>query len=99
MAPPPRGWRVGAARARRPAARGWRLLSGCCCLEPVGQLLRVAEGAEVAARHLLGGDAEALLRDALLEVDREEAVVAAREQPGRYVGPCLKWPRLAERGV
>jgi hypothetical protein len=45
-------------------------------LETTGQPLRAAERDEVPTGHLIGGAAEAVLRDSALGLDREEPVVA-----------------------
>ena len=45
------------------------------------------ERGQVAAVHLIGNDAQPLAHDPPLEVGREEPIVAAQEEPGRYVGP------------
>src|SRR4051812_20754919 len=65
--------------------------------ESVGQLRRAAQRDEVAAGHLVDGDPEPFGDDAALQLDGEEAVVAAREETGGHVGPRER-PRLRERG-
>ena len=46
-------------------------------VETPGQLLRLAEREQVPARHLVELHAQPLANDAALELEREEAVVAA----------------------
>src|SRR5918911_419173 len=57
--------------------------------QAVGQLLRAAEGDEMTGGHLVGGNAQTFSHDPALEFHREEAVVAALQEPRRYVRPLL----------
>ena len=56
----------------------------------------MGEGGQVPALHLVGLDPEPLPYDPALELGREEAVVAAQQEPGGHVGPHGKRPRLLE---
>src|SRR3954468_23528549 len=69
---------------------------GAVGLEPVDQGVGVAQCEQVAAGHLVRGDAQALLGDAAGEVQREQAVVAAHQDPGRNLRPRVERPWLAE---
>jgi hypothetical protein len=56
-------------------------------LQAIGQLLRTGEGDEMAAGHLVGSNAQTFPHDPALKFHREEAVVAALQEPRRYIGP------------
>src|SRR4051812_11557870 len=58
--------------------------------EAGGQFLGPAEGRRMPAVDLIRRDAKAFARDATYELGREQAVVAAEEDPGRNVGPRLE---------
>jgi hypothetical protein len=57
----------------------------------------MGEGREVAAVHLVGGDAQAFGHHAPLEVGREQPVVATQQEPRRHIGPRVEGPRRRER--
>src|SRR5262249_27213917 len=65
-------------------------------LEPRCQLLRLTEGEEVAAGHLVHRNAETLARDASLEACRKEAVIAPHENASRNGWPALEGTRRCE---
>src|SRR5215216_5684038 len=56
-------------------------------LQAIGQLLRTGEGDEMAGGHLVGSNAQTFPHDPALKFHGEEAVVAALQEPRRYVGP------------
>ena len=49
------------------------------------------------AGHLVGGNAQTFSYDPALEFHRQEAVVAALQEPRRHFGPLWQGPRLRER--
>jgi hypothetical protein len=53
----------------------------------------------MAAVDDVGGDVQAFTRQPAPELEREEAVLAAGEDPGRDVRPLLQWPGLSEWGL
>ena len=55
--------------------------------QAIGQLLRTGEGDEMAGGHLVGSNAQTFPHDPALKFHREEAVVAALQEPRRYIGP------------
>ena len=59
----------------------------------VRQLFRAAECDAVAARDLVGNDAQAVGYQPAKEVGREEAVLAAEHEPRRHVRPRIQRPR------
>jgi hypothetical protein len=67
--------------------------------ETFGQQVGVGQGGEVAAGHLVRGDAESVADDAALERGGEEAVVLAQQEPGRHVGPGVERARRGERAA
>ena len=50
----------------------------------------------MATRHGLGLDTEAFTGHACLELDREEPVVAGRDDPRGNLRPVIEWPRVSE---
>src|SRR5829696_1311749 len=66
-------------------------------LQAVGQLPRAAEGDEVPAGHLVEGNAQTFSHDSALEFHREEAVVAALQEPRWHLGPLRQGPWLLKR--
>src|SRR5687768_4156867 len=66
-------------------------------LQTVGQFPRAGESNAVAAFDLVGGDGQAIPNDPAHEPGREEAVVAAQQEPRRHLGPRRKRPRLLKR--
>src|SRR5689334_23805192 len=53
----------------------------------------------MAARQLVDGHVQAFSRDATLEVDRKESIVATRDHVDRNVGPPFEAAPIAEREV
>ena len=64
--------------------------------EALRELAGAREHREVPARDLVDLEPEALARDAGLEGEREQPVIAGHEHARRDVGPPLEGPRLAE---
>src|SRR5690242_20255066 len=69
-------------------------LLGSVTLEALGKLPRTAESRGVSPVDLVGGDAQALMRDATEERSREQTIVATEHHPCRDVRPCPELRRL-----
>src|SRR5262245_60904765 len=64
--------------------------------DALGQTCGLAERDEVAARQLFYVEAKPGARDGALKLEREQPVVAAREDAGRNLGPGRQRPGLSE---
>src|SRR5918996_3474853 len=68
-------------------------------LQQLHQISRSAQRGEMSPVHLVGVDSQALFHGPPEEVERKEAIVAGRDEPGGDVRPSLQGPGLVHRST
>src|SRR5262245_13581532 len=96
---PPRSSRPSGGPPKCGSRASRRLAFSNVTEESIGETARVREGEEVAAGKLVDADPQPFLRDATLELDRKEPVVASGDSVDRDDRPPFESAGLAEDDV